>query len=60
MLLLPGEALLRFADEPSPRHLKAGDFIDIAAHRRHRVEWTALDRLTIWLAPYYAADRVAG
>lgn len=48
--VLQGEALLRFEDEPAPRRLVAGDWITIAAHRRHRVEWTAPDRPTVWLA----------
>lgn len=53
--VLQGEAGLRFADEPQARHLCAGDFVDIAPHRRHRVEWTAADRPTVWLAIFYAA-----
>ncbi|MCM8613438.1 cupin [Accumulibacter sp.] len=56
VLLLQGEALLRFADEDEARRLQAGDWLDIAAHRRHRVEWTAPDRLTIWLAVFYGDE----
>ena len=56
VLLLQGEALLRFADEADARRLHAGDWLDIAAHRRHRVEWTAPDRLTIWLAVFYGEE----
>ncbi|WP_265949725.1 cupin domain-containing protein [Dechloromonas sp. A34] len=55
VLVVQGEASLRFADEDQPRQLKAGDFIDIAAHRRHRVEWTTPEQQTIWLAIHYAA-----
>lgn len=51
--VLQGEAKLRFADETEARHLRAGDFVDIAAHRRHRVEWTPADQVTIWLAVFY-------
>ena len=51
VLLLQGEARLAFEDEPAPRLLKAGDFVDIAPHRRHRVESTAA--LTLWLAVHY-------
>ena len=51
VLLLRGEAQLAFADEPAPRLLRAGDFLDIAPHRRHRVESTAA--LTVWLAVHY-------
>lgn len=54
VLLLQGEAKLRLADEAEARHLKAGDFLDIAPHRRHRVDWTPVDRTTIWLAVFYA------
>ena len=53
--LLQGEAGLRFADEAAVRHLRAGDCLDIAPHRRHRVEWTATDQVTVWLAVFYAA-----
>lgn len=54
VLLIQGAARLRFADEPTPRELSAGDFVDIAPHRRHRVEWTMPDPPTIWLAIHYA------
>jgi len=53
VLLLAGAARLRFADEAAPRSLKAGDFVDIAAHRRHRVEWTDPGQSTVWLALHY-------
>ena len=53
--LLEGEALLRFEDEPQPRRLIAGDWITIDARRRHRVEWTAPDRPTVWLAVHLSA-----
>lgn len=54
VLLLQGEAKLRFADEATARHLKTGDFLDIAPHRRHRVDWTPTDQTTVWLALFYA------
>ena len=53
VLVLRGAARLRFADEPAPRGLEAGDFLEIAAHRRHRVEWTAPAVPTVWLAVHY-------
>jgi len=52
VLVLRGEAILVFADESSVR-LKTGDFINIAAHQKHRVEWTTPDVETIWLAIHY-------
>ena len=51
VILLQGEAALAFEGEPAPRVLKAGDFVDIAPHRRHRVESTAAS--TVWLAVHY-------
>ena len=33
--------------------LIAGDFVNIPAHRKHRVEWTTVDEPTIWLAVFY-------
>ena len=53
--VLAGEARLRFADEDSPRLLGAGDFLDIAPHRRHRVEWTHPSQPTVWLAVHYGS-----
>ena len=53
VLVVQGEAGLRFADEAEARHLRAGDFVDIAPHRRHRVDWTASEPPTVWLAVHY-------
>lgn len=50
VLVLQGAARLRFADEAAACSLGPGDFIAIAAHRRHRVEWTDPDQATVWLA----------
>jgi cupin 2 domain-containing protein len=51
--VLAGEARVRFEDERTARTLRAGDFVDIAAHRRHRVEWTRTGEPTVWLAVHY-------
>jgi cupin 2 domain-containing protein len=53
VMLLAGAARLRFADEPEPRFLNPGDWLDIAAHRRHRVDWTDPAAPTVWLAVFY-------
>lgn len=53
VVLLRGAAGLRFEDEPETRVLGPGDWVDIRAHRRHRVEWTARGEPTIWLALHY-------
>jgi len=50
VLLLSGSADLRFADDQTPTVMKPGDYVLIAAHRRHRVEWTSPDGPTVWLA----------
>lgn len=52
VLLLRGAARLGFEDGPSLR-LLPGDCLTIAAGKRHRVEWTAGDEPTIWLAVHY-------
>jgi cupin 2 domain-containing protein len=33
--------------------LKTGDFVDLPAHTRHRVEWTDPAAATVWLAVFY-------
>ena len=53
VMLLAGAARLRFADEPEPRLLVPGDWLDIAPHRRHRVDWTDPATPTVWLAVFY-------
>jgi cupin 2 domain-containing protein len=53
VVVLSGEAQLRFEDEAHPRTLGPGDSLDIAPHRRHRVEWTHPDEPTVWLAVHY-------
>lgn len=51
--VLQGEAKLRFADEAEARYLRAGDTLDIAPRRRHRVDWTPAGQHTVWLAVFY-------
>ena len=53
VVLLAGAARLRFADEAEPRLLTPGDWIDIAPHRHHRVDWTDPATPTVWLAVFY-------
>jgi cupin 2 domain-containing protein len=55
VVVLAGAARLRFADESEPRLLAPGDALDIAAHRRHRVDWTDPNTPTVWLAVFYHA-----
>jgi cupin 2 domain-containing protein len=53
VVLLAGEAKLVFEDEAAPRDLVPGDFVEIPAHCRHRVEWTDPEVPTVWLAVFY-------
>lgn len=53
VVLLTGEARLSIEGESEPRTLMPGDWIDLPPHCRHRVEWTAPDRETVWLAIHY-------
>lgn len=53
VVLLAGAARLHFADEPAARLLAPGDWLAIAPHRRHRVEWTDPAQPTIWLAVFH-------
>lgn len=56
VLLLSGAAGLRFEDDDATRELRPGDHAFIAAHRRHRVEWTATGESTVWLAVFFEAE----
>lgn len=49
VLLLQGRARLCFVDS-APVELDAGDYLLIPAHCRHRVDWTAPNLETVWLA----------
>jgi len=52
VLLLEGAARLRFEGE-EPFEMMPGSFINIPAHKRHRVEWTSDVQTTVWLAVHY-------
>ena len=51
VLVVQGRARLEF-EGGDPLELEAGGWIDIPAHRRHRVAWTAPHEPTVWLAVY--------
>lgn len=52
VMVLEGEAILAFPEAEDIR-LKVGDYINIPAHRKHRVSWTKPDIRTVWLAVFY-------
>ena len=51
ILILKGEARLQFEDKSIC--LTPGDYLKIAAHQKHRVDWTTPEEETIWLAVFY-------
>ena len=53
VVVLKGEAKLLIKGDDEPIHMKTGDFVNIPAHRKHRVEWTSPDEPTVWLAVHY-------
>ena len=52
VLLVRGAARLQFEDGREVE-MGAGDWLEIAAHERHRVAWTDPARDTVWLAVHY-------
>jgi cupin 2 domain-containing protein len=53
VVMLKGAARLRFEDRAEPMEMIPGDFVNIPAHTRHRVEWTTPDEPTVWLAIHH-------
>ena len=53
MVVLSGAARLVFEDQAEPVEMVAGSWVNIAAHRRHRVEWTDPTQDTVWLGIFY-------
>ncbi|WP_096701584.1 cupin domain-containing protein [Magnetospirillum sp. 15-1] len=50
VVLIKGAAMLRIDGEAKAHALTPGDWMLLPAHCRHRVEWTAPDQPTVWLA----------
>jgi cupin 2 domain-containing protein len=53
VMVLKGAARLRLEGEAQPVEMGPGDFLNIPAHKKHRVEWTTPDEPTVWLAVHY-------
>lgn len=51
VLVLQGAARLQLAE--GFVELRAGDYLNIAAHQKHRVDWTDPTQDTVWLAIFY-------
>lgn len=52
VMVLKGSAIIAFEGD-NDINLEAGDHINIPAHTKHRVKWTAPETETVWLAVYY-------
>jgi cupin 2 domain-containing protein len=53
VILLQGSAALLLEGDKAPIILQPGDYLNLPAHRKHKVLWTDIDRKTIWLAIHY-------
>ena len=53
VVVIQGSACLKFAGRDETVSLTAGDYVNIASHVKHRVEWTDSSCETIWLAVHY-------
>ena len=53
VLLLTGSAGLKLEGRNEVIVLRSGDWINIPAHVKHRVDWTDRTKKTIWLAVHY-------
>ena len=52
-MVLAGEAGVLIEGEAAPRTLRPGDWLELPAHVRHRVDWTLADPPTVWLAVHW-------
>lgn len=55
VMILQGSAGLQLEGEAQERHLQVGDFVEIPAGCRHRVNRTDSSGPTVWLAVHYGA-----
>lgn len=55
VILLKGDAVLIFKEKEKDEILKMkeGDYINIPAYKKHRIEQTSKNEDTIWLCIYY-------
>ncbi len=52
VIVLEGKGIIKLEDETIIT-LQKGDYLNIPAYQKHRVEWTDPNQLTIWLAVFY-------
>ncbi|MFQ5606064.1 MAG: cupin domain-containing protein [bacterium] len=53
VVLLQGRARLKFVGESISVDMRPGDYLFIPAHKKHRVEWTDPQKVSIWLALHF-------
>lgn len=53
VIVLKGRACLLFEGKQEEHILCPGDYINIPARVRHRVQWTARQEDTVWLAVHF-------
>jgi len=53
VLVLQGKAGLSLEGEKEVLVLNPGDYLNISARKKHRVEWTDAREDTVWLAVHY-------
>lgn len=53
VILLKGSAGLLFEGKDDTTVMGPGDYLNIPAHARHRIEWTDPSEETVWMAVYY-------
>lgn len=53
VVVLKGAGRLLIEGASQPIEMRPGDFVNIPAHKKHRVEWTTPDETTVWLAVFY-------
>ncbi|MDR0338323.1 MAG: GNAT family N-acetyltransferase, partial [Planctomycetaceae bacterium] len=57
VIVLRGEATLKFKDGTTKRRLTPGDYIYIPPHKKHRVSSTSEKQTTVWLAVFVKDSR---
>lgn len=53
VILIQGQAKLLFEEGDKIVNLNAGDYLEIPAHRRHKVIWTSNEQQCVWIAMHY-------
>ncbi len=55
VVLLSGAARLVIDGQSAPVEMLPGDYLQLPAGTRHRVDWTAPDVSSVWLAVHYTS-----